>query len=73
MKQPDHMENRDIHLLAEIQVSGEEIQIGSYCHTQGDSVWIKTRENAEEIHLSVTEVDLFVAALRVAQANINEG
>lgn len=58
------------HLIANLTLSGEDIQVGIYSHDQGDSVWFKTEENAEPIYLRVTETSLLIAALQVAQDRI---
>lgn len=61
----------DTHtVVASLNLSGEDVLVGVYSHSTGESIYFKTRENAEPIYLSVAEAFMFGAALQVAQDKI---
>lgn len=64
---------RDMKTIATMFLSGTEVEIGTYSHHQGDSLWFKIDGQLEESHFSIVEGDLLVAAIRAAQADLKEG
>jgi hypothetical protein len=53
--------------VAAMNLSGTAVLVGEYECKESASVYFKTEENAEPIYMSVTEADLFIAALQAAK------